>query len=122
MGTAALWLSDSLLLLGDGKGDTRILELPSAGKGPNIVEVGRLGDGLDAASRPRARVKSLRRGSGLDSGATCAEGWFAVGHSNGVAEIWSCSPGTPQPTFKLLRSVDTGIRLTTMALWPGPDA
>eukprot|EP00929_Paragymnodinium_shiwhaense_P043760 TRINITY_DN22488_c0_g1_i1.p1 TRINITY_DN22488_c0_g1~~TRINITY_DN22488_c0_g1_i1.p1 ORF type:complete len:445 (-),score=97.26 TRINITY_DN22488_c0_g1_i1:116-1450(-) len=119
--TASLWLSDSLLLLGDGKGDTRILELPSAGKGQNIVEVGRLGEGLEAASRPRARVKSLRRGGGLDS-ATLAEGWFAVGYSNGVAEIWSCSSGTPQPTFKLLRSVDTGIRLTTMALWPGPDA
>lgn len=117
---AMLYLDDSTILLGDGKGDLRVLAVNDATS--SIVETHRLPE-----DRARGRCKMLFRGGGTGGGpgGAFADGWFAAGFSSGIVEVWSCeAPAKAKdlPNFRLLRSVDTKIRLTCMAVWPGPSA
>jgi len=102
--TAVMFLDGGEVVLGDGKGDLRVLEPASNGKG--LVEVCRLPD-----DGKRGRIKALLRGSG---------GLFLVGSSAGRVELWHACPGTraaePGAVSQRWR-VDTEARLTCAALW-----
>merc|ERR1712232_1247234 len=94
-------------------------ELPVATTGPSrggVVETCRLQE-----EPTRGRSKALLRGGGLISK---AQGWFAAGFSSGSVEVWRCAApdtttGAPEVQyFEMIRHVDTGVRLTCLALWP----
>lgn len=116
--SAVLVLDGRSILLGDGRGDLRVLELPGAGStSTGMVETCRL-----ACVGARGRAKALVRGG---SGDVLNNGWFAAGFSTGRVEIWHCSPasatsGSGAPgleRFTLLTSVETEVRLTCLAVY-----
>jgi len=111
--TTSLFLGDRTLLLGDGKGDVRVLSRSDGAS--TLVETCRLPE-----DRGRGRTKALAHGGGFAAG---PQGWFAAGFSSGRVEIWQCNgpkSGHPELShFTLLKSVDTSVRLTSLALWAG---
>mmetsp|Transcript_10241 Transcript_10241/g.30814 ORF Transcript_10241/g.30814 Transcript_10241/m.30814 type:complete len:354 (-) Transcript_10241:215-1276(-) len=110
--TAVMFLSGGPLLLGDGRGDVRVLEPDTSGK--SLVEVSKL-----PSDAKRGRIKALLRG-----GADAADGLFVVGTSTGRVEVWMTRAGarvSEDGAFAKLWDVDTDLRLTCAALWfPGP--
>lgn len=109
--SAAAFLSDSEVLLGDGKGDLRALTF-TEGKS-TLVEACKL-----PAEGMRARIKALicvPRGA---AGGAC--GLVVVGLSSGAVEVWHTIGPVGSATFSRVRSVDTGVRLTCLAVWLGP--
>eukprot|EP00927_Polykrikos_kofoidii_P036881 TRINITY_DN31097_c0_g2_i1.p1 TRINITY_DN31097_c0_g2~~TRINITY_DN31097_c0_g2_i1.p1 ORF type:complete len:457 (+),score=108.43 TRINITY_DN31097_c0_g2_i1:90-1460(+) len=117
--TTVLMLSDTAIILGDGRGDLRVLALSgdsSVGSDAGIVETCKLPE-----NPARGRVKALVwGGSGVDGGdGSC---WFVAGFTAGRIEVWSCSSVAASELhhFSLIRAVDTSVRLTCLAVWPGP--
>merc|ERR1712039_1095473 len=105
--SAATFLSDTSVLLGDGRGTLRLMG-PKGSE--NLEEICKVSPGDE-----RSRVKALARASNK----------FAVGTSNGSVEIWQVNAsawGTSAAKtsdFTQLRVVDTGARLTCMMMWQG---
>jgi len=107
--TALLFLTDELVVLGDGKGELRILRFTPGTSTLQVV------CSLPAEGN-RARIKAMTRTTEDDAGVV-----FVVGTSSGVVEIWRFTAvdgtATDTSTFKQLLEVNTGARLTSMAAW-----
>mmetsp|Transcript_28394 Transcript_28394/g.80223 ORF Transcript_28394/g.80223 Transcript_28394/m.80223 type:complete len:370 (+) Transcript_28394:82-1191(+) len=114
--SAAMFLSDDRVLLGDGKGDLRVLA--AKGSATGLAELCRL-----PAGGARTRVKAL-----ANEPSNTSSGLFIAGMSSGCVEIWRCAMqeirgDTVDPgAFTRLHVVDTGARLTCLALWLAPGA
>jgi len=124
--TAAIWLSGTCLLVGDGKGDLRLLALRQSaeeGAPPTLTEIARL-----PTDNNRVRIKALVRANSHTVTAPGQSLRFAVGTSSGRVEVWSvilpedASEELRPQSFTRLHVVETNVRLTCMAFWQGPKA
>jgi len=103
-------LSDDVIMVGDDKGSVRALQA-SDGK---VLEVCQ----LPSEAQRRGRVKGIARGSADKKGVV-----FAVGFSQGLAEVWHLTYGQEvSGAFQKLHAVETATRLTCLAYWSGPPA
>jgi len=133
--TAAAFVGDGAVVLGDAGGALRALRLGGVGNGSgsgrlNLVEMCRLpeveGDTPASPSAGRGRVKALVCGRIDTAGAV-----FAAGMSSGRVEVWrflgaAAATGPTAAAFERLQVVETGERLTCLTLWlrtlPGGSA
>lgn len=109
--TAMIFLRGMEVLVGDGKGELRVLEPGS--NGGSLVEVCK----LPAQDGTHSRVKALARGIAPD--------FFVVGMSSGRIETWSVVANVKaneDGAFRRLWVVETGVRLTCLAMWLVSDA
>jgi len=131
--SAAMFLTDQALLVGDGKGDLRVLRMKAVfGQDScELEEVFKL-----PADEKRSRVKALSSLSGeLGSDSTGSEQslLIAVGTTNGRAELWQFvfagknaknGGGTSKlmkpDMFERLWAMETNTRLTCLSLWLRP--
>mmetsp|Transcript_63910 Transcript_63910/g.183678 ORF Transcript_63910/g.183678 Transcript_63910/m.183678 type:complete len:376 (+) Transcript_63910:53-1180(+) len=113
---SVIFVREDELLVGDGKGEVRVLAFKPKDGGPDLVETCRL-----PADANRVRIKSIV-GKHDDKGNLV----FAIGTSSGRVEIWRFSaPGAGPATvecFQRMHEVETGVRLTCMAFWSGVSA
>lgn len=107
--TAVIFLRGTDLLVGDGKGELRVLQPGSSAT--SLVEVCRL-----PTEKPekgvRSRVKAITR---------IVSGFFVVGLSSGRIEAWRLAEHaevTDEGAFSKLWAVETGARLTCLTLCP----
>lgn len=104
--SAAMFLTDTAVLLGDGRGALRIMGC--AKEGGDVVEICQVSPGS-----ARGRVKAMSRAGDM----------FALGTSTGSVEVWQVATsawGTraaQTSDFSQLRVVDTGARLTCLTMW-----
>jgi len=115
--SAAIFLRDGEVLMGDAKGELRVLEFQAKDGAPSLVETLVL-----PSDAKRVRVKGI---VGSRHGAKgCLA--FAVGTSSGRVEMWRFVPpkagSASQECFQRLHEIETGVRLTTMSFWSGTAA
>merc|ERR550534_343105 len=117
--SAAAFLREGDVLLGDGKGELRALEFrAAAAPGPALAEACTL-----PADEQRVRVKAIacnHRGAG-------AAVTFVVGTSSGRVEVWLCKAPASTASLRLehfvrVHVVETAVRLTCLAFWSGAGA
>mmetsp|Transcript_41921 Transcript_41921/g.98303 ORF Transcript_41921/g.98303 Transcript_41921/m.98303 type:complete len:395 (+) Transcript_41921:242-1426(+) len=119
--TAVDFLSDDAMLVGDGKGSLRVFTLASNDKA-SLSQVCSLSRSQEGKSGPSGRVKAISR---FPDSSGQAAGFFAVGMSTGSIDVWQCkSAATPadsltSSSFQCIRTIDTGARLTCLAVWAG---
>lgn len=128
--SAAMFVREGEVLLGDGKGELRVLsfqpgngqqEEGAAAIAASLREVCRL-----PSDSERNRVKAIARGAPA-SVAADARGDvvpFAVGTSTGRVELWRFTASGPSSQltperFQRLKVVETKVRLTCLEFWPG---
>lgn len=113
--SAMVFLTERSILLGDGKGDLRVVEIKT-GHPESVMETCRL-----PADENRRRVKVLARSSSANIKENSIT--FAVGMSSGRVEVWRGTlpkEGSWSDTcFERLQVVETSVRLTSLAFWGG---
>lgn len=122
--SAIVFLTDNALLVGDGKGDLRVLRVKgSLGQDSCVLE--------EAFKLPvdekRSRVKAL---SSLSDDSSEQSLLIAVGTTNGCAELWRFALSTKKAKsggdalktdmFERLWTMATNTRLTCLSLWLRP--
>lgn len=110
--TAMVFLRGTDLLVGDGKGELRVLQPGGGGTETSLVEVCRL-----PTEKPEkgvnSRIKAMAR--------CAATGFIVVGSSSGRIETWRLAEDaavTDEGAFSKLWAVETGARLTCLSLCP----
>merc|ERR1719221_1363500 len=112
--TAIMFLNEDSLMLGDGKGDLRVVERGGAAESPSLAEVCK----LPVEGTSRSRVKALARGL-----ARPWDGLFAAGASDGTVEVWTVEGKYSDPeAFSRLWVVETQVRLTCLSMFRVDDA
>lgn len=130
--TAVLFLTETILVLGDWKGRLRLMrsglavvEEKARGEDENKSEdefVAQTEAKVEAsvteicelsAETERSRVKVIRRGDvGIKLGSITVGVVFVVGMTSGDVEVWHFTGDDENPACSLLRVVKTGARLT----------
>jgi len=113
--SAMTFVTEHSIVVGDGKGDLRLMDI-KPGRTDLVKEACRL-----PADDNRRRVKALARATAGDSSGSVL---FAAGMSSGRVEIWrAVAPEDGKPwdaaLIQRLQVVETGARLTCLALWSG---
>lgn len=115
--TSVHFMTDGMLLLGDAKGEVRVLRLEKGTGEPSLVEVCSL-----QAEPKRGRVKVIKQCPAQRGVAGTSN--FVTGDSTGTVEVWRfVSKGAvSSSSFVRERLVETRARLTDAALWGSQQA
>lgn len=112
---AAVFLREGDVLLGDAKGNLKVVNFVE-GQEAQLAEVCQLPGDED-----RVRIKAIVAGASDKDGQNLT---IAVGTTTGRVEVWQFTapePGAPLASscFNRVRAVETNVRLTSMTYWHG---